>query len=113
MLSRPVFTMSLSSQKGSHGRLVACWKASAAVIADRRQEVGGGVLRDEAGSGERGAAGEFWDVGASGDAGGWVVYGVAHPGDHAGDLRVPEIEGDRRAVVPGEGHARGGSAGDA
>ncbi len=35
-----------------------------------------------------------------------LVQRGAHPGDHAGDLRVPARAGDRRTALPRQGHAR-------
>ena len=41
------------------------------------------------------------------------VHRSAHPGDHAGDLRLPARPGDRRPALHGQGHARAVRAGAA
>ena len=73
---------------------------------DRPPGAGARLLREPSRSGRPAAARRLRHQRAPGHAGRQHVHRGAHPGDHPGDLRLPPRSGDRRAAVPGQGHAR-------
>src|SRR3974390_1860876 len=101
------------SGESGEGRITPGGKACDEGHADRCGEARAGLLRAEARCGESHAVGELRDERASRDTVRGDVHGSAHSGHHTSDLRIPEVEWDRRAAVHGAGHARDFASGAA